>query len=116
MWYGDPRDARRAARHAARAAHHAARHARRAAYYQYGYRYRRPGRWFIAPFVLAAIIFFGLPSIWKGIGVMLITLVVCGLVFWMIRANMRRSYPNYPPPPYYQQQPQPQQPYTPSAA
>jgi hypothetical protein len=114
MWYGDPRDARRAARHAARAAHHAARHARRAAYYQYGYRYRRPGRWFIGPFILGAIVLFGFPVIWKGIGIMLLALAVCGLVFWVIRANMRRSYPNYQQPPYYQQQPQ--QPYTPSEA
>jgi hypothetical protein len=112
MWYGDPRDARRAARHAARAAHHAARHARRAAYYQYGYRYRRPGRWFIGPFVLAAIFFFALPSLGKGIAIALVALAVCGLVFWAIRANARRSYMNYQQPPYYQPQQPPQQPYS----
>ncbi|GHO98314.1 hypothetical protein KSF_083620 [Reticulibacter mediterranei] len=109
MWYGDPRDARRAARHAARAA----RHAQRAAYYQYGYRYRRPGRWFIGPFVLAAIFFFALPSLGKGIAIALTAIAVCGLVFWVIRANARRSYQNYQQPPYYQpQQPPQQQPYS----
>jgi hypothetical protein len=111
MWYGDPRDARRAAHHAARAA----RHARRAAYYQYGYRYRRPGRWFIGPFILAAIFFFALPSIGKGIAFALVAIAICGLIFWAIRASARRSYPNYQQPPYYQPQEQ-QQPYMHSEA
>jgi hypothetical protein len=116
MWYGDPQDARRAARHAARAARHAARHARRAAYYQYGYRYR-PGGWFIGPFILAAIFFFALPAIWKGIGFALVAIAVCGLIFWVIRTNARRSYSNYQQPPYYQpHQPPQQQPYTYSEA
>jgi len=117
MWYGDPQDARRAARHAARAARHAARHARRAAYYQYGYRYRRPGRWFIGPFILAAIFFFALPSLGKGIAFALIAIAICGLIFWAMRAGARRSYQNYQQPPYYQpQQPPQQQPYMSSEA
>jgi hypothetical protein len=118
MWYGDPRDARRAARYARRnarrAAHYARRDARRA--FRYGYGYGRPGG-------MISLLFFGflLLAIFTHFwGFFIIGIIGLGVMLWLIRAGILSAWfpgsqsqqPRQPQQPYFQPPPE-EQPYSP---
>lgn len=116
MWYGDPREARRAARYAARAARHAARSARWAARYGYGYRrYRRPGGGIVGLLIVLFLLLYAFHHLWVWLVLGAVALVVVGVVaraarrgMGMYNASMPYQQPQQPPmyTPYQGQLPQ----------
>src|SRR2546426_7864462 len=97
MWYGDPRDARRAARRAYR-------DSRRA----YRYRYGRPGGGILGLLFVLFIIFYVFTHIlaWLIIGIFVLAFI--GIVLWLLPSGLQGSRITN-----YLQTPQSPQPYPP---
>ena len=106
MWYGDPRDVRRAARYARRNARYARRSARRA----YRYRYRRPGGGIVGFLLVLFLIFWFITHIWTWLIIGIFMLAIIALAFWLVRTSTLStwfsSYQQPQPPPQYYQPPQ----------
>lgn len=113
MWYGDPRDARRAARYARRNARYARRSARRA----YRYRHGRPGGRILGFLLVLFLIIWFITHIWTWLIIGIFMLAIIAIVFWLVRRGMLNTWfsssQQLQPPQYYQPPQETQQPYQP---